>query len=333
MNNKLEGWALLIDSDIDRLKFVSQTLISAGMRVSCAKSLDIASSFLKGHRPDIVLVHSCLFKALLFLSSLPVLLMSSGDEGEDALEGFFDAGIRDVIQIPPPIPRVLYSRVANLLAAERPLAVGDKDVPKKNAGSLPKVEGISYDEALKNCGSEDVLKEVFQKFYDSIEEKISGIEAFVAAGNWKDYRISVHSLKTSARLIGAAKLSEDAKELEYAANYLRTDEIVEKTPALVSLYRSYREKLLPFVQVQEEQAQEGEMLSEKDFLAACSDLRECITISDFDSADFIVKSLSEYKIPDERKDFMARLKKAVGDVNRQEVLSLLSNILSISAKE
>ncbi len=361
MNDTLEGWALLIDADIDRLKFVSQTLFSAGIRVSCARSMPQAASFLARHRPDLVLVHSGLPEARKAVSTiresdsqepLPVLLLTNGEEGEDALEDFFDAGICDILQLPPPLPRVIRSRVGLLLAAIRGSGSASS---KAKAPAHPQVEGVSYEEAVKNCGGEDVLKEVFQKFYDSIEEKAGAIEGFAASGNWKDFRIAVHSLKSSARLIGALQLSEDARSLEYAAHELtdgaeeqaaeqaeggqaadateqaasKAAEIQAKTPALLALYRSYRERLIPLVHAEQEEdgpGEDAELLSEKDFLSACHDLQECIGISDFDSADFIMQTLGGYRIPEERREFMARLKKAVGDVNKQEALSLLSHI-------
>ena len=352
MNVRVTGWALLIDSDKDRLKTVGQMLLPCGMRVSYAPSAETALAFLKSHVPDVILLHCGLSDPVALLASIkkgdlgdrrlagvPVLLLTSGTEDGLLLESLFEAGAGDFLQLPPPLPFVLGNRVGILLGAGRKSAsrLPASEAPGKKAAAagpavpaFPPLEGISFEDAVKNCGGEDVLRTVMQKFYDSIEERAGVLEGFVAAGDWKNYRIAVHSLKSSARLIGAMQLSQDAKALEAAADALRTEEIVDKNPALLELYRSYRQKLLPVV-AHEDAGDGGEgddrpLLSEEDFASACRDLRECLEISDFDSADYIMDSLAGYRISEDRRDFIVKLKKAVGDVNKKEALALLSDI-------
>lgn len=359
MNVTLTGWALLIDTDKKRLKATGQVLLTCGMRVSYAPSVQAALSFLKDHQPGIILFHAGLEEPFSLLESvradrrldgIPLLLLTSGNEDEGLLESFFDSGVADLVQLPPPIPFVLCNRVRMLLeagcrtpsASALPGAAAMPDagqsVPPAGtaapagdaAPAFPQIEGVSFEDAVKNCGGEDVLKTVMQKFYDSVEERAGALEGFVAAGDWKNYRIAVHSLKSSARLIGAMQLSQDAKALEAAADALRTEEIISKNPALLDLYRSYRQRLLPVVEHPDDGAA-GEddgrpLLSEKDLVSACRDLRECLEISDFDSADYIMGSLAEYRVAEDRREFISSLKKAVADVNKRKALELLSGI-------
>ena len=49
------------------------------------------------------------------------------------------------------------------------------------------------------------------------EEKEKKLSGYFEAKDWKEYRTLVHSLKSSAKTIGAAALSERARELENAA--------------------------------------------------------------------------------------------------------------------
>ena len=357
MNVTLTGWALLIDTDKKRLKATGQELLSCGMRVSYAPSAETALSFLKDHQPGIILFHASLEEPFTLLEAiradhrlagLPLLLLTTGTEDAGLLESLFDSGVSDLVQLPPPIPFVLCNRVRMLLEAGHKTsampvapAIPGASVssapasvqPEPASGAapaFPPIEGISFEDAVKNCGGEDVLKTVMQKFYDSIEERAGSLEGFANAGDWKNYRIAVHSLKSSARLIGAMQLSADAKALEAAADEMRTDEIVGKTPALLELYRSYRERLLPVVEHEDEEtsgeSDDRPLLSEVELASACRDLKECIGISDFDSADYIIGSLAEYRVADDKRDFIVKLKKAVGDVNKKEALALLSDI-------
>ena len=54
------------------------------------------------------------------------------------------------------------------------------------------------------------------------------MQAYYDKKDWKQYSILAHSLKSSSRLIGAKALSEDAAELEKAANENREAKIAEK---------------------------------------------------------------------------------------------------------
>ncbi len=360
----MRGWVLLIDTDKDRLKSVSQMLLASNLRVSCAVSVQVATFFLKDYQPDLIILHSSLPDLAALIASLradsrligrPLLLLTSGDESTDKLELSFQAGIDDLLQLPPPIPFVLCNRVCRAIEASRAVrsafaaqasasssgtaqlsladAGGDSSrSDQSEAQRYPQLEGISYKDAVKNCGGEDILQTVFKKFYESIEDRADAIKDYVAHKDWQNYRIAVHSLKSSARLIGAVELSDDAKKLEAAANEQKVDEIVSKTPALLELYRSYRQKLLPlFPQKDEgEGAAKGDeslpLLTEKVFSSACADLKECIGIADFDSADFIIKALEKYRIPKERQEIISQLRTVIGNVNKQEALALLSAI-------
>ena len=55
--------------------------------------------------------------------------------------------------------------------------------------------------------------------------------------DWYNYEILVHALKSTAKMIGAAGLSENAKAAEFAAKENREEYIVEHHYQLVSDYR------------------------------------------------------------------------------------------------
>ncbi|MBQ3686981.1 MAG: Hpt domain-containing protein, partial [Treponema sp.] len=74
--------------------------------------------------------------------------------------------------------------------------------------------GLDSAEALRNCGGKDIFLTILLTFCESIPETADALEAFAGAEDWKNYTILVHSLKSSARLIGAVTLSEAARELE-----------------------------------------------------------------------------------------------------------------------
>ncbi len=75
---------------------------------------------------------------------------------------------------------------------------------------------ISIESGLANSGSIDAYIPLIKVFYDSVDDRTDEIELYYAQNDIKDYTIKVHALKSSARLIGAMQLGEDAQRLEDA---------------------------------------------------------------------------------------------------------------------
>ena len=64
---------------------------------------------------------------------------------------------------------------------------------------------------------ESFLKELLESFIASEQEKREAITTNYDSRNWNDYSTYVHSLKSSARTIGADKLSKMAQTQENAS--------------------------------------------------------------------------------------------------------------------
>ena len=87
-------------------------------------------------------------------------------------------------------------------------------------------------------GSRAFLEKMLAAFRKN--EKTKPMETFFRARDWENYRIVVHALKGNALTVGALRLSEHAKELEYAARDEKIGEIMEKHAPFL---REYRELL------------------------------------------------------------------------------------------
>ncbi|WP_049945743.1 DegV family protein [Butyrivibrio sp. LC3010] len=101
------------------------------------------------------------------------------------------------------------------------------------------IEGIDYYKALEIAGSKKTLNAVLKLFYQTIELNASEIEKCYKANDWDNYIIKVHSLKDSARIIGADELSELALKLENAAKDGNTEFVHKNTDRLLGNYRKY----------------------------------------------------------------------------------------------
>ncbi len=185
------------------------------------------------------------------------------------------------------------------------------------------LKGIDLKKAIKNCGDSEVFAEAIKDFAEAIPEKSKLIEEYFTAGDFKNYTVLVHALKSSARLIGADELSEQARILEEAGNALDKEKISALTPPLLTLYRSYSENLKSALHSESEK--EKPVLEEGKFQSALESIKECVEAFDFDSADLIISELESFKMPLIYEKRYNELRQKIKAVDREAILSLLSN--------
>lgn len=198
----------------------------------------------------------------------------------------------------------------------------DEDDTSAVSEKFAALKGVDVEEALKYTGGAEILEETLKEFYKNIDKNAAKIQEFVDEGDIRNYTILVHALKSSARLIGAAKLSDDAKYLEKCGDDENEAEILEKTPALLELYRTYKDNLAPLCAEDEDDTNKEEMTLEQ-YTEAISNIKECIEAFDFDTADQIVAMMKDYKIPDEKKEHFNQLKEAISEVDRDKILKIV----------
>ncbi len=187
-------------------------------------------------------------------------------------------------------------------------------------------------EALKNCGSSEVFLEATKNFADAITEKANAIESYCAEKDWKNYTIQVHALKSSARLVGIPELSALALKLEEKGDEAKLVSkeaesfILQNTPPLLSLYRSYCKHFMPFsTEMAEKNTEDAkETISESRFKEALSSIKEFAEAFDFDGIDTIIAELNRFELPLTCKDQFKTLKTAAQNVDQGAILSLVS---------
>lgn len=129
----------------------------------------------------------------------------------------------------------------------------DKDDAKDDSKEIPeilvplkKLDWLDVHVGLLNSGDLETYLSLLRIFSGGIDGKAKEIEDFYAAGNWKDYVIKVHAMKSSARLIGAKDFGEEAQKLENAGKSEDMDYIRAHHAALMETYRSFRAPLAEF---------------------------------------------------------------------------------------
>ncbi len=242
-----------------------------------------------------------------------------------AREQYIAAGFQDYLTKPIDSDRLeqvmikyLPPEKVHITKADEVAEVEEIKVPEE----FQNLQGINAEVGIKNCGSEDVYRNALKVFADSILTGAEEIEKYFDEGDWKDYTTKVHALKSTSRIIGAAELSELAKNLEDAGNAENISEIKNSTPKLLELYRSFDE-VLKFLQTPKQDDSTKPLIDEAELAEAYEALKEISASFDYDNAKFILQSLEEYRLPDAEVDKFKKIKSAVESLNWEQVNILL----------
>ncbi len=168
---------------------------------------------------------------------------------------------------------------------------------------LHEVEGIDTQEGVGHCGSEAAYLDTVKVFAESALSGSEDIEGYFQSEDWPNYTTKVHALKSTAHIIGAKRLSEMAKRMEDAGNAGEIEKIKLETPALLSVYRGFAEKLAPLCSPKQRE-EETVPINEATLREAYDILKGFVASFDYDNAMFVLETLEGYRLPgDEEKRY------------------------------
>ena len=164
---------------------------------------------------------------------------------------------------------------------------------------LSKVEGISIMDGVQYCGSLKDFEKFLDSFYEDIEDNSNVIEEAYKNEDIELFTIKVHALKTSARMIGAKELSEDALTLEMAGKSGNRALIDANISDFLALFRSYKERLQGYMEEKQRLLAIKKPITEAELADAYSALREVCPDMDYEAVEMILEELNTYALPKE----------------------------------
>ena len=248
-----------------------------------------------------------------------------------AREMYLKEGFNDFLSKPIQ-PEKLEKMIKEFLS--KTLAVLVEEIEEEEESqNLPKIEGVNWDNALKNLVTEELLLETVNDFYltmngeaDFLENCYKNIEN--DEKSLENYRIKVHAMKSSAALIGIAKLSQQAMNLEMAAKDGDKSYIFDNTETFLNEWRSYKEKLSVMIKEEEKETiLDITVITEK-----LDKLKEAMEYMDIDMADEVMKELRLYQFSNEVNETIEQLGTAVVNLDVDKVNELIDNIQTAMSK-
>ncbi|MCR5652121.1 MAG: response regulator [Lachnospiraceae bacterium] len=108
--------------------------------------------------------------------------------------------------------------------------------PDKTAAAL-KEAGIDMEAGIGYChGDKELYRMVLQEYVDSRDNVIKSLQSDFEGYDWQEYRVYVHSVKSTSKTIGAVALSERFAALEAAADNNDEDFIHAEHDELLGLF-------------------------------------------------------------------------------------------------
>ena len=116
-----------------------------------------------------------------------------------------------------------------------------RDVSNGDDTGLPKgilaIAALDHVRGMQYCGDAEDYLYALETYAASVDEKAKKIEECIDSDNIEEYSLTVHSLKSMSRSIGALKLYDEILDLEKKAKSKDWEHLKTDTPKFLSEYR------------------------------------------------------------------------------------------------
>ena len=198
---------------------------------------------------------------------------------------------------------------------------------------LPMVEGVDWNYGLMHLNDPQLLMNTVGDFYKTLEAEADKLDDFYRGIKEEpdmldQYRIKVHSMKSSANLIGAAGIGGMAKMLEDAARRKDVSYIEALHEMFIKEWRSYKEKMQDCIKsAGKEEQQEKKTADTEEIISYLEQLREAMLEMDIDSMDENMEKLEEYQYEDAVQKNIEKLSVLVTNMDSDEAVNLIEEIM------
>lgn len=347
-----EAHILVIDDNRMNIRVVEGLLKTYGVKVSYALSGQEGIDMLASKAYDLILLdhmmpgmdgvetfHNIRKKTDAYYKEIPIIALTANAIA-GAREMFIKEGFTDFIAKPVE-SSVLQRTLKRHLPAEKmekmeSMAVEKPPAAQKNGvvqeefeiGDLDISKGIMY------CGSKENYLEILTSQRDSGKEIMEQTKNLFEKEDWKNYVIVVHGIKSAMMSIGAVKLSEMAKALEFAGKGEDYDFIRREHHSMIQEFERVMQILFECKYLEAPQQDNVVInkpeLSEEEFAQKLIELENVTYEFDANKVFPILDELSKYAY--RSKDLAKELKPVYKKVEMFDFMSAYEAVAKIKEK-
>ena len=206
---------------------------------------------------------------------------------------------------------------------------------KTDTEEFPIIDGMDLYYGLMHLPDRELLMGTITDFYKTLEAEAGSLDQFYEESRndpaaLEKYRVKVHSMKSSANLIGAITLGGMAKILENAAREGDTERINALHDIFLKEWRSYKEKLAQLVEAEgKEEGKSGKeavKAEDSEILAYLEILRNAFWEMDIDAMDETMKTLESFSYPEGMASYIEQLSVSVINMDFEQSTELIEEL-------
>lgn len=184
--------------------------------------------------------------------------------------------------------------------------------------------GIDIRTGLDYTRGRDKYLSAVRRFYKSFEKNSAKVEEYYAAKDYESYMITVHALKSNAKMIGALDLSKGFESLEMAARNNDLDFIGKETENILSQYRHLIEMLKPVEALGDVRA--ADEISAEEARDTAGKLLEALDDFDDNLSKKLAGKLANYPFRITQRDMLGKAREYIDDFLYDEASEIIREI-------
>ena len=331
---------LIVDDNSINLT-IAQGLIEP-MKIQCATALSgpEALEILKKEHFDLILMDHmmpgmdgieatrAIRETIPDAADTPIIALTA-NVAEGSMEMFIKAGMADLIAKPIDVKQ-LNSKLSQWLPEDK---IIEENVERTEDGATAVSEDTDlYDcldcaKAIEALGSPVLFKKIVADYYRKGPAIYQAIEDATARGDWNDYTIRMHSLKSTSRQIGATELGDLAEKLEKAGKAAEAEVVEMYHSVTMQTFKTLLESLSKYFGGEGVPEEQHAGISEDELAGILDELVRACDELDMDAMEACGERLKEGQFPDEIRKYTDRICMAIEKMDTDECEAVIGEYL------
>ena len=185
--------------------------------------------------------------------------------------------------------------------------------------------GLDINSGIGFTGGRDKYISALQRFFKNKENNLKKINEFLSGEDYENYMITVHALKSNAKMIGATHLSDGFERLEIASRDGEIDVVKEHNFEVVAEYEELIQKLSPIGEIGEFKA--ADEISSDVAKQTAAELLDALDDFDDDKSKELALRLSGYPFRITQKEILQKAIEYIEDFLYDEAADEVRKII------